>query len=373
MEKSGKIKLMILTSVLDKRGAERMIMKLALGLDPDRYDVRVVCLRPRTPFLAEFESRGIKVDVLGMKKYFQLRPLIELYRLFRRRRPDLVHTHLYRDAVYGRVIARLAGVRGVVSTLHNSYVWRSKAQLFLDRLTAIFADRITAVSDAVKMFAVNREHIPAGTITTVYNGIETELFRVRPEVRERVRKELGLNPKNIAIGSMGELTRQKGYRYLLEAAPAVLESHPGVRFFIAGGGELKESLVRLRDQAGLGDRFVFLGFRDDVPELLSSFDIFVLPSIYEGLPVSLIEAMAAGLAIVTTDVDGNCEVIGGNEAGLPVESQNPAALTQSLIKLIESPELRGKMGEAGRRRARNLFSIESMIDSYEKIYRDCLK
>ncbi len=368
-----KLKLIILTSVLDRRGGERMILKLALGLAPERYDVRVVCLRPQTPFLEEFEKRGVKVTVLGMKRYFQLRPLIELYRIFRRERPDLVHTHLYRDAIYGRVIARLAGVRGVISTLQNSYVWRSRPQLFLDGLTSIFADRITAVSDAVKKFAIEREHMSPAKLVTVYNAIDHERFRVSPEERERVRRELGIAQDRIAIGSTGALTHQKGFEYLLQAVPAVIRAHPDVRFLIAGEGDLADELLRQRDRLGLQDQVTFLGFRSDIPELLSAFDIFVLPSLYEGLPVSLVEAMAAGRPIVTTDVDGNCEAIGPGDAGIAVEPANPTALAGALLQLIENPQLRRRMGLQGQRRVEKLFDVRAMVSRYEEIYLDALK
>ena len=373
MEKPEKLKLILLTSVLDKRGAERMILQLALGLDPERYDVKVVCLRSQTPFLDEFEARGVEVIVLGMKRYFELRPLVKLYRIFRDQRIDLVHTHLYRDAIYGRPIARLAGVRGVVSTLQNSYVWRSRAQLFLDRLTSAFADKVTVVSDAVKRFAIEREHIPVSKLVTIYNAIEPEKFIVSSGVREKVRRELGLAPDKIAVGSMGALTEQKGFGGLIEAIPTVLAVHPGVRFFIGGEGILKDDLLRQRDAAGLKEQVGFLGFRDDVAEVLSAFDIFVLPSLYEGLPLALVEAMAAGLPIVTTDVDGNCEAIGTGEAGIAVEPCDPPALARAILDLIADPQLRKKLGQRGRQRAAELFDVRVIVKRYEEIYRESLR
>jgi len=373
MNQDRKIKLVLLTSVLDKRGAERMILKLALGLSPDRYDVQVICLRPQTPFLDEFRSQGVKVTVLGMKRYFEIRPLVRLYRILRDQRIDLLHTHLYRDAVYGRILARLAGVRGVVSTLQNSYVWRSRPQLFLDGLTSIFADRVTAVSEAVKKFAIEREHIPAAKLVTIYNAIDHERSRVSPEARERIRRELGISPGRIAVGSMGALTGQKGFEYLLDAVPAVIRVHPDVRFFIGGEGDLENELLRKRDLLGLGEKVVFLGFRSDVPELLSAFDIFVLPSLYEGLSVALIEAMAAGRPIVTTDVAENREVIGQDEAGIAVPPRDPPALAEALLQLIGDETLREKMGRRGRERAATLFDLKTMINKYEEVYHLCLE
>ncbi len=368
----NKIKIILMTSVLDKRGAEKIVLKLARGLDPERYRVGVVCLRSRTPFIDEFRARGIEVTVLGMERYFQLRPLWRLYRLFRREKPDLVHTHLYRDAVYGRPLARLAGVRAVVSTLHNSYVWRSRSQLFLDRLTSIFADRIAAVSEAVKNFAIEREHIPAGKLITLHNGIETERFLLPPEERRAVREELGLKPEELAVGTMGELTEQKNHFCLLEAVPAVLERRPEARFFIAGGGELEGALRARRDEMGLADRVRFLGYREDIPRLLAALDIFVLPSLWEGLPVALIEAMAAGVPIVATDVDGNVEVFGRGEAGLAVPPGDPEKLAGGILALADDPGRRRQLGEAGRRRARELFDVRVMIRRHQELYEACL-
>ncbi len=349
-----------------------MILKLALGLDPDRYDVKVVCLRSRTPFLQEFREQGVEVIVLGMGRYFEIRPLWRLYSLFRKERVDLIHTHLYRDAVYGRVIARLAGVKGVISTLHNSYVWRARSQLLLDRLTSIFADRITAVSDAVRKFAIEREHMPARKLITVYNGIDTGQFKISSQETAAVRRELDLSPGQLAVGTMGELTKQKGYRYLLEAIPEILKSAPSVKFFIAGEGELKKSLLALRDKLGLQSSVSFLGFRDDVPRLLSAFDIFVLPSLWEGLPVALIEAMAAGKPIVATDVDGNCEVTGRDTAGIAVDPRDPPALSRALLELLGDPELRRRLGDAGMERAQKLFDVRIMIERYQDLYEACL-
>ncbi|HPJ72625.1 MAG TPA: glycosyltransferase, partial [bacterium] len=306
--------ILITTSVLDRRGAEKMILELASRLDRDRFQPLVLCLRPQTDMAEDFARAGVEVAVLGMRAYFEYRALRAFRRLIRDRRIDLVHTHLYRDAVYGRILGKRAGA-AVVSTLHNSYVWRPRSQLWLDRATARWADRITAVSEAVRRFAVEREGMPADKVTVLHNGIETSRYRVPPGTREEVRKRMGVGPDELLVGSLGHLTRQKGFRYLVDAAPDVVREVPEARFLVFGEGELGGELeARVRDR-GLGDRFRFPGFREDIPEVLSAFDLFVLPSLWEGLPVVLIEAMAAGLPIVATDVDGNLEVTGGRERG----------------------------------------------------------
>jgi len=360
-------KILLLSSVLNRRGAERMIFQLATGLDRDKYDAKVVCLRKETPFMGEFIRAGVDIRSLGMRRYFQPGPLLELYRFIKRENIDLIHTHLYRDAIYGRILGKLAGVP-VVSTLHNSYVWRSKAQLLLDGITALWADKIVAVSNAVRRYAIKNEHIAPARITTIYNGIETEKFRIPPGDVLKLKKELGLGHNELVIGSAGELTRQKGYRYLLPAASAILKEHPEVRFLIAGDGELKKELESRVKESGISRQVSFLGYRADIPCVLNLFDIFVLPSLWEGLPVVLIEAMAAGRPIVATDVDGNLEVIGEREAGLAVAPRDPQALRGALLQLIKNPARREEMGRKGRERAENIFDVRIMIRKYEELY-----
>jgi glycosyltransferase involved in cell wall biosynthesis len=214
--------------------------------------------------------------------------------------------------------------------------------------------------------------MPPRKLITVYNGIDTGQFKISAAETAAVRRELDLSPGQLAVGTMGELTQQKGYRYLLEAIPEILKSVPSVKFFIAGEGELKKSLLVLRDKLGLQSSVSFLGFRDDVPRLLSAFDIFVLPSLWEGLPVALIEAMAAGKPIVATDVDGNCEVTGRDAAGIAVEPLDPPALATALLELLGDPELRRRLGDAGIERAQKLFDVRIMIKRYQDLYEACL-
>ncbi len=365
-------KILITTSVLNRRGAERMILELAARLDRARFRPSVACLRAETPYLEEFRARGIEVRLFGMTGYFQLRPLREFYRFLRAERFDLVHTHLYRDAVYARPLGKLSGA-AVVSTLHNSYVWRSRAQLRLDSFTARWADRLTAVSAAVKKFAVEREGIPADKIRVLHNGIETSRYRVEPGTREKMRELFGIGPDGFLIGSLGHLGEQKGFRYLIEAAPEILRAFPSSRFLIFGEGELGDDLRRRASSALPAGKFLFPGFRDDIPELLSAFDLFVLPSLWEGLPVVLIEAMAAGVPVVASDVDGNLEVTGGGEAGLGVPPADPAALAAAVKTLLGDRARREKLARAGRERARERFDLEVMVRNYQDLYREVLE
>ncbi len=345
-----------------------MILHLAEGIDPDKYRVKVLCLRKETPYLSEFIKRGVEISSLGMTRYFQFGPLREFYRYLRRQKIDLLHTHLYRDAVYGRFLGKLAGVKAVISTLHNSYVWRSRPQLFLDRLTSVWADKVVAVSDAVKRYAREKEHIPAGKLMTIYNGIETSRYRLPESARRDSRKEFRISEDELVVGSVGHLTRQKGYRYLLEAAPEIIRKYPRVRFLLAGEGELEDKLRDQCRQAGIEDRVTFIGYREDIPRVLSAFDIFVLPSLWEGLPVVLIEALAAGLPIVATDVDGNTEVTGREETGLTVSPRAPGSLSRAILSLLAQPELREQLGQAGRLRAEKLFDVKIMVQRYEQLY-----
>jgi len=343
---------------------------LAARLDRSRFVPSVACLRAETPYLEEFRARGVEVRLFGMRGYFHFKPLREFNRFLRAERFDLVHTHLYRDAVYARPLGKLAGA-AVVSTLHSRYVGRSRTQLRLDAFTARWADCLTAVSASVKKFAVEREGIPERKIRVIYNGIDTSLYLVKTGTREKVRAELGVGPGEFLIGSMGHLSREKGFRYLIEAAPEILRAFPACRFLILGEGELEKDL-RARAAAAAPGKFVFPGFRGDIPRALSAFDIFVLPSLSEGLSVALIEALAAGVPVVASDVGGNPEVTGAGEAGIGVPSRDHSALARSVKELLGDSARREKLGRSGRERARRLFDLEVMVRNYQDLYEEIL-
>ena len=322
--------------------------------------------------------------------------LLKIYRLIRRGRFDLVHTHTSKAGILGRVAARLAGVPRIVHTPHGhiftGYAGLALTAFFilLERWAAGFTDRIIGLTDREIRDHLERKIGRPEQFVSIPSGVDVERFEREQVSRggegERGREaehsprllgssapvlKLGLPPSVFLIGSVGRLEPIKGHRYLLEAFRDLAPRFPNLYLALVGDGEL---LPKLRSQAqrfGLADRILFLGWRDDIPALLHTFDLFVLPSLNEGMGRTLVEAMAASLPIVATKVCGIPEVLGEGEAGLLVEAGSASALAQGIEKLLLDPELRVQLGKAAQERSRR-YSVEAMLQKIEALYRQLL-
>jgi glycosyltransferase involved in cell wall biosynthesis len=203
-------------------------------------------------------------------------------------------------------------------------------------------------------------------ISTVHNGIE--LASAGSVDGRKLRRELGFADSDLLIGAVGRMAPQKGFVYLLRAMPRVLEAVPAARLLLAGEGPLLDELEDEARQSGAGDRIHFLGFRRDIPELLAAFDVFALPSLWEGLSISLIEALAAGKAIVTTDIDGNREVVEHGETALVAPPADVPAFADALRTLLTDRPLAARLAANARRSAETRFSVERMVEQNLAVY-----
>jgi len=298
----------------------------------------------------------------------------ELFRLCRRERFDVVHTHTSKGGFLGRIAARLAGVPLVIHTAHGFYFNQMncgpKAAVFyrfLEKFASHFCDLIISVNEEDRLSAIEKGVVSPSKIHTVINGINTKRFEnvVPPD---SLRRELDPSGQAILMGTTGRLMPQKGYQYLIQAMPSVLREFPGARVIFVGDGPLESELKGLAGQLGVSDQCRFLSFRTDIPELLASFDIFVLPSLWEGLSISLLEALAAGKPIVATNIKGNREVIDHGVNGLLVNPGDPAAVAEGIIHLIRDKEKARGVGERAREKARKCFSEEAMVQRTLDLY-----
>jgi glycosyltransferase involved in cell wall biosynthesis len=239
---------------------------------------------------------------------------------------------------------------------------------FLEKFASHFCDLIISVNEEDRRVAIEKGVVSPSKIHTVINGINTKKFEnvVPPE---SLRSELDPSGQCILIGTTGRLAPHKGYRQLIRAMPSVLREFPGARVIFVGDGPLEAELKGLADQLGVSDQCRFLGFRTDIPELQAVFDIFVLPSLREGLSISLLEALAAGKPIVATNIKGNREVIDHGVNGLLVNPEDPAGLAEGIIRLIRDKELARGMGERAREKAKASFNEEAMVRRTLDLYR----
>lgn len=295
--------------------------------------------------------------------------LAELRRLIRNAQPDIIHTHSSKAGFLGRFAARLANVRHIVHTPHGHvfggyfHPLATRTFIALERLAARWTDRIVTLSDEEA-----RDHLRHGI------GIPEQYVTIPSGVD--LGPVIGVEPVRLVtggpvIGTVARLVPIKGIDFLIQAAPAVLRKLPDSHFLIVGDGELRTALETQARDLGVADRIHFAGFRQDVPALIAGMDLFVLPSLNEGMGRVLVMAMALGKPIVASRVGGVPELLGQGEAGLLIPPADPASLSNAVCMLLEDPERARAMAEAGRRRAPR-YSAEAMIESLARVYREVM-
>jgi glycosyltransferase involved in cell wall biosynthesis len=280
---------------------------------------------------------------------------------------DLVHTHLFGDSLHGYLAARLAGGKPVVMTLHNIARARTRLQRLGYRWLLGRASAVVACSAAVRQSFLDEVGGAGDRIRTIPNGIDEPTV---PLDRGAARQRLGLEPDDLVIAAIGRLVPAKGLDVLMDAVGEVV-GREGIlpRLVIVGDGPLRARLEAHAAGAGIKELVSFLGFRPDVQQIMAAFDVVGFGSRDEGLPMVLLEAMAAARCIVATDVGGMAEAIRNEREGLIVSSATPAALARALTQALVSSELRQRLGAAAARRFRDLFTAQRMVASYQDLYR----
>jgi glycosyltransferase involved in cell wall biosynthesis len=334
--------------------------------DRARFDVSLCGLKDPEPATRWLSEQGIAVHHLGRGR-FDPRILTDLVALARHRRARILHVHGYAAADFGRLAARITGARLVLHE-HFADPGMPAYQALADRLLAPLTDRAIAVSDSTRDFLVRERGVPADRVSLIYNGAPLDEFApAGPERGRRVRRELSLAADAMVVGSIGRLNAQKGHRHLLDATPGLFERHPSARVLIVGDGDLRNELEAQANRLGVAPRVVFAGHRSDIPDVLAALDVFCISSLYEGTPLALFEAMAAGRAIVSTSVDGCREVLEEGVTGLMVPPANAAALAGALDRVLADVALRGRLGrhalEASRR-----FDVSACVEQMEALY-----
>ncbi len=364
--RSRKIQLLLVTHNLDKGGAEEITLTCARLLDKSLFSVAVSCFEYGT---VANEIRKIpEVHVFHIAARSRIRRLIALWGIARKLRPSIVHNVA---CWYGLLVGRLTGAK-TIEMIQTTYQWFNWHERLRYGLYLLLARKIIAVSDAVAAFTVNFFPFTSREkFETIYNSVEMDRFSHAPPATN-LKNTLGISLESCIVGFIGRLTEQKGVEYLIEAVSLINDPSLSVSVVIVGDGERREELKEMTKRKGL-ENVHFVGYRRDIPELLSLFDIFVLPSLWEGLPVVVVEAMAAGKPVVATRVSGSTEAVVENVTGFLVDPRDPGQLSEQLLKLIRDPELRQRMGAEGRSRAVNVFSARTMIEKTTHLYNKLLE
>jgi glycosyltransferase involved in cell wall biosynthesis len=325
----------------------------------------------------EVRDLGIPVRVLPENLWGSVRIFRELVREIKQSNVQLVHTHKYKDTILAAPAARLAGVSHVVRTVHGlrepfEGLPAFKMSLYeaMERTVHRYCvDSIIGVSSQIE--SQYKAEGQVSKVTCIRNGIDLEGKSIQTD-RWRTRKELGVDAGTCLIGTVGRLTPVKGIPYLLEAASVLLRQGANVKVLIVGGGSIRQDLTAQTHNLGIADNVVFSGHREDTDALLHAMDIFVLPSLSEGIPMALLEAMATSRPIVASRVGGIPEIVEDGFEGYLVEPMDVNGLADRCRQLIEFPEVARKMGEQGRKRVERDFSATAMADRVASVYKELL-
>jgi len=352
-------------------GGERYLELLFERLDRTQYRPLLICPEPGS-FVGRMEARGVETHLVHLAPSFNPFALWRLTRLLVQQRVTILQTHGARSNFYGRIAGRLAGVPVIISTVHNSlkdYEVRPLKRwlyMYLLRLTLPLVHRIICVSDSNRRDLIEECSAVAAKTQTVYNGVDPSAFSSQPD-RQTVRKELGTTPGPVLV-TIGRLADQKGHRYLLQALPRLLETWPQLCCLFVGEGELRDALHHMAIDLGVEQACRFVGVRADIADILAAADLFVLPSLSEGFPFVLLEALAMGCPIVASRVNGIPELIEEGKTGFLVPAREPQALALAIQKLLSDPAAASRMGAAGRTVVREQFTADRMVAKTTAIF-----
>jgi glycosyltransferase involved in cell wall biosynthesis len=364
---SGIPRVLQLIASLPVGGAEDLVSAMVTGLDPRRFQVQAATIGPLGPVGEELRQAGHPVISLGLdlKRTSFWRILARVRALLKDNQPDILHTHLYHPNLYGRLASLGLGLAGVVASVHNSYTRVKLHRCLWNFLLSRMTDKVLVSSSRVWQDVHTFDRVPAAKLEVFPYGITVPDLDDATDPAQ-VRAELGV--EGFVLGLVGRLEEQKGQRFLLAALPELYREIPNLSVLLVGEGRECEALRHLAQELGVSRLVRFLGTRRDLPRLFRAMDVFVQPSLWEGLPLTLLMAMGAGLPVVGTQVSGITEVIVDGNNGRLVAPGDNAALAGAILELYRRPELRSRMAAAGRQTIVTRYSQKAMLRRLEGIY-----
>jgi glycosyltransferase involved in cell wall biosynthesis len=393
------IKVIHIITRLDMGGSAQNTLLTALNQDPQRYSVCLIKGSSHESAMTEAETQLVNQQLAAAKKqgieitnlfslvrrispFNDLKAFVSIFRILRTSKPDIVHTHTSKAGILGRLTAWMARVPIIIHTPHGHVFYghfgRSLSMIFLrmEKLLGRITHHQIALTPEECSDYLNLGVSQPSNTSIIHSGVDFHRFSKGEKQPTRKRKELCIPPDSLVIGYVGWLIPIKGVTYLVSAMARVVEHHPkSVLVLVGKGDESGEEEIKLKEQverAGLEDKVRFLGWRPDVDEIMGCFDIFVLPSLNEGMGRVLVEAMAAGLPIVASRVGGISDLVKDGKNGLLVPPADAPALAKAIFDLLADKKTRNRMGKAGTKMCRP-YSAEAMVEQIDDLYRELLK
>ena len=382
-----KIKMAQVITRLDWSGAPDIAEIVCSRLDPSVYDITLIYGPTAWPtgktkeFLERFQGRSVIVPSLkrDINLIDDLASLLRLYIIFLREKFDIVHTHTAKAGFIGRIAARLAGSRVIIHTPHGHDFYGyfgsvgSGFIVILERIAAAFADKIAVLTEIEKKDMLRYRICHSRKIEVVKSGMDFSAFdNVNVDIVKK-KAEFNIAPDDFVVGTIGRLESIKGIEYFIDSAKMVLDAIPRAIFLVVGEGSLRLSLEERARRLGIGERIVFTGWREDIPEIMPIFDVLVLSSLNEAVGRVILEAGAAGKPVVATAVGGVPEIVKDGDTGILVPPMDSEEIARSVVDLLRNQEKRNGMGRSAREWVRNNFDEKKMVEGMDSIYRELVK
>lgn len=353
------MKVLHIVLTLNVGGLERFVLDLC-----NNYPIEV---QPRILCLEEIGALGgiklnYKCSSANKKKGIDFSVVKKICAIVKENNIDIIHTHNQGPNFYGSIAGFMSRIP-VIHTKHGQNDPRNKKRIILDKISSFFTDKIVCVSDDAKRICYEQIGIPKRKLDVILNGVDSRRYKPLQKKRKLFDSE------KIIIGNVARLAVEKDQFTLLRAAKIVLETYRNIQFVLVGDGDQRSKLEALANSIGIQQWVTFLGMRNDIEEIVPEMDVFVLSSTTEGVSLTLLEAMSCGIPIIATNVGGNAEVVIDKANGFITPARDERAIAEKMIKLIDDPGLRLRMGKAGRERVLEHFSIRSAAQKYFDHYR----
>ncbi|TET64330.1 MAG: glycosyltransferase family 1 protein [Candidatus Stahlbacteria bacterium] len=390
-----KYKIIHLITRLDKGGSAENTLLTALGINKKKYEVILVkgptyesrmSKEEHASVIADLKEaqlKGVKIVNIPfllrrINPVYDLLALFSLYILLIKERPTIVHTHTSKAGLLGTLAAKMAGIPILIHTPHGHVLWgyfgplKTKIFIFLERLTSRITGKIVALTNREKedylMFRIANED----RFVVIFSGVKLNKFKESLfGEKQNFKKELGIPENSSIVGTVGRLVPVKGPESLIKAAKYIISKYPDTFFIFTGDGYLRQDLENKAFKMGTKENIIFLGWRDDAAKIISAYDVFVLPSLNEGMGRVLVEAMALGKPIVASNIGGIPDLVIHGKNGFLVPPKNPKELAKYIQILLEDEKKREKMGLAGKEMSLN-FSAENMVEKIAELYEELL-
>jgi len=355
-----KINILSIISASTIGGSEKNLLNYMDFSNKDNFNLFVGSFRFGGLVENEVKARGIQ--------FASFRDILSLYKFLKYKKIHIAQIYGLRASILARPICKLAGSR-VIGRIVSVDSWRKWYHVLLDRLTSLWVDVWISNSYAGKEISIKREKFPADKIIVIHNGIDLSKYkRIPDDDIGRLKKHYGIKDNDMVIGEVANLKSMKGHVDIINAIPTIVEKYENVKFFFAGEDASNGEIERYAKEKNIDKYIIFAGFCSNIPEILSLFDIFILPSLWEGLPTAIIEAMAMGLPIIASKVGGIPELIDNGENGILIEPRSPQQIASSITYLLENQDIAKMMGEKNIIRVRKNHDIKIKALEFESVY-----